>query len=418
MVVITNTERQGKEKREAAPHYGHYPHGHAPLGYPPQPTIQPEEHSVNTPMAAGHSTNLGPPGPGSDLYSARLASATSRPLISLEDDMCEGAGGDISLHSANEFDTHVPSTSGLGSGSNTRSVPRLIIGLSQDEAERMARVELASEIPLTPDGTYLCKYCNTKLGNKSSYVIHLRRHAGMLNFKCKYCTKTFQGRVKLNRHMNTHFRDGSNVTPPPATAPGTTTINNSLLLAPPPPPSGPSSATTTITPVPANHAVTFNCTMCSKIFADKGTLQEHTRMHLIEDVKAKFSSPVSKDKSRAPASSSTVLAPPVTSASSISEVRETKYSYTCNLCNQVFMDSEGWRTHKGSHGNKTWKCKYCNLLFEDRNQLADHITNTHSISRGKNCSFDYSMALHEYLLYLSTATGTLLSIRLITIKHE
>ena len=108
-------------------------------------------------------------------------------------------------------------------------------------------------------------------------------------------------------------------------------------------------------------------------------------MHLIEDVKAKFSSPVSKDKSRAPASSSTVLAPPVASASSSSsEARETKYSYTCNLCNQVFMDSEGWRTHKGSHGNKTWKCKYCNLLFEDRNQLADHITNTHSISRGKN----------------------------------
>ena len=105
-------------------------------------------------------------------------------------------------------------------------------------------------------------------------------------------------------------------------------------------------------------------------------------MHLIEDVKAKFSSPVSKDKSRAPSSSSAASAPLVTSTAS-SEARETRYSYTCNLCNQVFMDSEGWRTHKGSHGNKTWKCKYCSLLFEDRNQLADHITNTHSISRGK-----------------------------------
>merc|ERR1711911_177942 len=148
--------------------------------------------------------------------------------------------------------------------------------------------------------------------------------------------------------MGTHFRDGSNVTPPPqatTTAPGTTTINNSLLLAPPPPPSGPSSATTTITPVPANPAaVTFNCTMCSKIFADKGTLQEHTRMHLIEDVKAKFSSPVSKEKSKALSTSSVPVAsaPPVASASSgSSEARETRYSYTCNLCNQVFMDSEG-----------------------------------------------------------------------------
>ena len=394
------------------------------------------------------------------------------------DDMGEGAGGDISLHSANEagdiedasirlsvdnlpdtdnleaaaaeaafafggdlpddfikfdgtesqdssekgseFGTPEPPASGVVSGSNTGSAPSLVNGLTEDEAERMAKAELASEIPLTPDGTYLCKYCNTKLGNKRSYIIHLRRHAGMLNFKCKYCTKTFQGRVKLNRHMNTHFRDGSNVTPPPqatATAPGTTTINNSLLLAPPPPPSGPSSATTTITPVPANPAaVTFNCTMCSKIFADKGTLQEHTRMHLIEDVKAKFSSPVSKEKSKALSSSSVAVAsaPSVApAASGSSEARETRYSYTCNLCNQVFMDSEGWRTHKGSHGNKTWKCKYCSLLFEDRNQLADHITNTHSISRGKNnygVSFIRLDGTHKYLLYLSTVTGTLLSI--------
>lgn len=143
-------------------------------------------------------------------------------------------------------------------------------------------------------------------------------------------------------------------------------------------------------------------------------------MHLIEDVKAKFSSPVSKDKSRALSSSSAAVAsaPPVASAASgSSEARETRYSYTCNLCNQVFMDSEGWRTHKGSHGNKTWKCKYCSLLFEDRNQLADHITNTHSISRGKKsyafiASFklDSKMAHHKYLLHLSTVTGTLLSI--------
>ena len=141
-------------------------------------------------------------------------------------------------------------------------------------------------------------------------------------------------------------------------------------------------------------------------------------MHLIEDVKAKFSSPVSKDKSRAPSSSSAASAPPVTSAAS-SEARETRYSYTCNLCNQVFMDSEGWRTHKGSHGNKTWKCKYCSLLFEDRNQLADHITNTHSISRGKESFAFYrisfkldwqKMAHNKYLLHLSTVTGTLLSI--------
>ena len=73
--------------------------------------------------------------------------------------------------------------------------------------------------------------CNTKLGNKRSYIIHLRRHAGMLNFKCKYCTKTFQGRVKLNRHMNTHMRDESNITPPSLTTFNPTSTINPVALS-------------------------------------------------------------------------------------------------------------------------------------------------------------------------------------------
>merc|ERR1712012_1527667 len=105
----------------------------------------------------------------------------------------------------------------VGSSSgNIGSAPSLVNGLTEEEAERLAKAELATEIPATADGTYMCKYCNTKLGNKRSYIIHLRRHAGMLNFKCEYCTKTFQGRVKLNRHMNTHFKDGVLITPAPA----------------------------------------------------------------------------------------------------------------------------------------------------------------------------------------------------------
>ena len=162
MLVISNMERQG-EQRMAAPEHGLYQHSH------PQLNLRQEEHS---------------------------------PLM---------------------FGSLEPPASCLVSDSSRSSAPRLIDGLSEDEAMQMAKAELASEIPLTPDGTYLCKYCNTKLGNKRSYLIHLRRHAGMLNFKCKYCPKTFNGWVKLNRHMNTHFRDGSNVTQPPATAPGTTT---------------------------------------------------------------------------------------------------------------------------------------------------------------------------------------------------
>merc|ERR1712079_365016 len=132
------------------------------------------------------------------------------------------------------------------------------------------------------------------------------------------------------------------------------------------------AATTTITPVPAPASVMFNCTMCSKIFSDKETLREHTRMHLIEDVKAKFSSASSKEKSKPG------QATPVSPAM---DNKETKYSYTCNLCDQTFLDNDRWKAHKTSHGNKTMKCKFCKELFEDKNMLARHLQDTHSINQ-------------------------------------
>ena len=152
---------------------------------------------------------------------------------------------------------------------SSSSVPSLVNGLSEEDAERMARAELDSEIPPTADGTHLCEMCNTRLGNKRSYIIHLRRHAGMLNFRCNYCPKTFQGRVKLNRHMNTHLRDGAL---PPVMAKPEFTRKDSVP--------GPS----TVQEKPG-----FCCNQCSKICPDKASLQEHTKMHLIEDAKAKFS---------------------------------------------------------------------------------------------------------------------------------
>ena len=329
--------------------------------------------------------------PDNDNLEAAAAEAAFAFGGDLPDDFIKFDGTESvdSSEKGSDFGTPEPPVTPISSGSNTGSAPSLVNGMTEEEAERLAKAELAAEIPATADGTHLCKYCNTKLGNKRSYIIHLRRHAGMLNFKCKYCTKTFQGRVKLNRHMNTHFRDGSNVTPPPSAStviapdmsapstPGATTINTTLLL-PPPTPTGLSTATTTITPVPASPNLMFNCTMCSKVFSDKATLSEHTRMHLIEDVKAKFSSPVSKEKTKSSTSSLQQ-----NTASSSSDSRETKYSYTCNLCNQTFLDNEKWKSHKTSHGNKTWKCKLCNALMEDKNLLANHISSTHNIAKGR-----------------------------------
>ena len=163
--------------------------------------------------------------------------------------------------------------------SPSMSVPSLVNGLTEEEAEKMARQELSGEIPPTPDGTHLCQMCNTRLGNKRSYIIHLRRHAGMLNFKCNYCPKTFQGRVKLNRHMNTHFRDG--------VVPLLTSLKSGYLNTK----KESGAVISTISEQPG-----LSCTQCGKVYPDKTALQEHTKMHLIEDAKAKFSTTAKEKK--------------------------------------------------------------------------------------------------------------------------
>ena len=156
--------------------------------------------------------------------------------------------------------------------------------------------------------------------------------------------------------MNTHSRDGGN--------PAQGVATNSQM---------PSASTSESTTMAADGKVIYNCAMCSKVFTDKPTLQEHTKMHLIEDAKAKFSNPAStKDKK--------------TEASSRGQM---KYSYTCNLCSLTFLDNERWKLHKTSHGNKTWKCKFCETLFEDRAVLGNHLHEIHSVGRGKSAEIFY-----------------------------
>ena len=155
------------------------------------------------------------------------------------------------------------------------SMPNLVNGITEEEAELLAKKELSVEIPITVNGVYQCKLCNLLIGNRRSYLIHLRRHARMLNFKCEYCPKTFSDRGKLTRHLNTHSRDGTNVQQ-----------GAGICIQ--------YSAGTNTTSVPVSAASgghpdsSLSCTMCGKFFADKTSLQEHTKMHLIEDAKAKF----------------------------------------------------------------------------------------------------------------------------------
>merc|ERR1711981_814938 len=46
-----------------------------------------------------------------------------------------------------------------------------------------------------------CLVCNKSFKNTRAFKLHRDRHQGLLNHKCPDCSKTFNGRSEVNRHM-------------------------------------------------------------------------------------------------------------------------------------------------------------------------------------------------------------------------
>ena len=46
-----------------------------------------------------------------------------------------------------------------------------------------------------------CHACNKTFQNNRAFKLHRDRHQGELKHKCTECTKTFNGRSEVNRHM-------------------------------------------------------------------------------------------------------------------------------------------------------------------------------------------------------------------------
>lgn len=102
----------------------------------------------------------------------------------------------------------------LNDDADASTAVRSAEGSAVEAAFALGRNELPEELlgDAAEGGASLtCAICSTKLKNKRSFMIHMKRHAGLLNFKCKFCPKTFQGQVKLNRHLRKHAREGTDV---------------------------------------------------------------------------------------------------------------------------------------------------------------------------------------------------------------
>ena len=64
----------------------------------------------------------------------------------------------------------------------------------------------AGGAPITGERLALqCDICQARLRNKSAYITHMKRHAGLLNFKCRLCPQTLKGQVSSHSHFHLNF---------------------------------------------------------------------------------------------------------------------------------------------------------------------------------------------------------------------
>ena len=95
--------------------------------------------------------------------------------------------------------------------------------LGGNEAESDTAIAGGSEDSCTASGafgkseqtkTLQCDICMAKLKNARSYIVHMKRHAGTINLRCRLCPEVFQGNMKLKKHMRTqHGPDTVNLNP-------------------------------------------------------------------------------------------------------------------------------------------------------------------------------------------------------------
>ncbi len=257
-----------------------------------------------------------------------------------------------------------------------------------------------------------CDICMAKLKDKRAYIVHMKRHAGVLNFRCKFCNLvfqvsylhliyakpkrsiiksfsnyTFQGQTNLNQHIKSlHNVDPATVTPiivdeeeegedssqsseasvQKLTQPGTITVGGS------------SSA-------PASGGI--KCALCPETFSTPEALQKHTNTHFAEssadailrEKLLKLNNKKRKKKKRKGKPGSVeggeVAATPTPGK------QKSKKSYSCLLCNMTFSKKASWRIHKIRHAGKGWKCQFCNDLHENSVELKKHLEGVHKMEQ-------------------------------------
>ncbi|XP_041633932.1 zinc finger protein OZF-like [Cheilinus undulatus] len=184
--------------------------------------------------------------------------------------------------------------------------------------------ELLNNLKRCHNKTY-CDICGKTLSSTSALSLHSKIHAGIKDFKCQHCEKTFVCKGNLKTHLKTHFKKGSfhsnnttvcGICGKKFSTPATLKLHSKI------------------------HAEIkdFKCQYCGKSFCQKGNLKLHLKTH-------------SEERAGHP-----------------------NEETVCDICDKDFATPFSLKLHSKIHtGIKDFRCHHCGKLFCRKGNLKLHL---------------------------------------------
>ena len=315
--------------------------------------------------------------------SAKINTCLESFSASLENDMLgleDGFDGNVKISATSEFDEH---SVRLSVDTNPDSLEAAAAEAAFAFGNHDLPEDLMGEVPIGTDGSGVvldstgapitgerlalqCDICQARLKNKSSYIMHMKRHAGLLNFRCRLCPTTLRGQVRLSKHMRSvHNVDASAIPPLVLDDDGgeedscnsteseeSYNTGSQSFSIEGPSISGRGSVASSFEDRQRSVSVeTIKCALCNEMFTDNERLQLHTQTHFVgadstevlrEQLLKKWNKKLKRKKKKRKKESSLTLTP----EPGLSESMRVKKTYSCLLCNMTFCKKKSWRIHK------------------------------------------------------------------------